>query len=301
MDCQLLDESLLRKKSKEEKVPFENLITIVVLEDILKKIYDSEYADYFLIKNSVVLSSCTYRNKMNRRLNFCIRETKSFLYKKSEIGCIFAKLFRNIKKDCIHWNYNITEKKIKDKTENRSEFFVNIIATVFSVQIPVEIRIEKYREENMLSVQKEILLKFALKEKLSLNCYPSEGIAAEKFLNIIDKLELLSDLSDYMELYQILKTEQLSGRKISELLMEGCKDNGIEVTQQRFDILLSYYKNSYMMKKWKSYLRHEKRKEPKWEDVIEIVGLSFQNIWDSLCKNVIYMGDWMPELGRYID
>lgn len=301
MESQLWDESSLKEKSKEEKVPFENIMTQVVLEEILKKIYGSDYAEYFLIKNSAAATNGMYQDKVIRRLDFCIKETKNFLYKKSEIGCIFAKLFRNIKKEQIHWNYSISEKKIKYKDGYRCEFFVNVVATVFFIQIPVEIRIEKYREENTFSVRKEMLPKFAPEIKLDINCYPGEYIVAEKFLNIIDKLELLGDLSDYIELYQILKSEQLSGRKISETLMEGCKGYGIEMTQQRFELLLSYDKNSYMKKKWKSYLRHEKIKEPKWEDVIEIIGVAFQNIWDSLCQNVIYMGDWMPEIGRYID
>lgn len=300
MEDLLLDEAIFRNKSKEEKIPFENLITQAVLEEILWKIYESEFADIFLIKNSVELLCGTYQSKVNRRIYFCIKETNNFLYEKKEIGYIFAKLFRNIKRDGIHWNYSITESKVKG-TDNKNEICANMTGTIFSIQIPIEIKMEKCREENMISVHKEIRLQLSPERKLKFNCYPVEEIVAEKFLNIIDKLELLSDLSDYMGLYYILKSEMLSGRKVSEVLRKICKDYGIEMKQKRLDILLSYRKNKYMMKKWKSYLRHEKIKEPKWEEVIGMIGAFFRNIWDSLCQNVIYLGDWMPELGRFID
>lgn len=297
----LLDEAIFRQKSKEEKIPFENLIAQVVLEEIIRKIYESEFADIFLIKNSVEILCGTLKGKINRRIYFCIKETNNFIYKKKEIGYIFAKLFRNIKKDSIHWNYSITESKIKDKPDNKIEICANMIGKIFSIQIPVEIKMEKCRQENISSVQKEIILHVIAERKLKCNCYPGEEIVAEKFFNIIEKLELLSDLSDYLELYRIINSEMLSGRKVSEVLRKICKDYGIEMKQQRLDLLLSYQNNNYMMKKWKSYLRHEKIKEPKWEEVIETIEAFFRNIWDSLCQNMIYLGDWMPELGRFID
>lgn len=297
----LLDEAIFRQKSKEEKIPFENLIAQVVLEEIIRKIYESEFADIFLIKNSVEILCGTLKGKINRRIYFCIKETNNFIYKKKEIGYIFAKLFRNIKKDSIHWNYSITESKIKDKPDNKIEICANMIGKIFSIQIPVEIKMEKCRQEKISSVQKEIILHVIAERKLKCNCYPGEEIVAEKFFNIIEKLELLSDLSDYLELYRIINSEMLSGRKVSEVLRKICKDYGIEMKQQRLDLLLSYQNNNYMMKKWKSYLRHEKIKEPKWEEVIETIEAFFRNIWDSLCQNMIYLGDWMPELGRFID
>lgn len=305
MEGQLFDEAALRLKSKEEAVPFENLIARIVLEEILRKIYGSEYADIFLLKNSVEIINGGCKNRAGRTVSFCMWETKNFLYKKSEIGCIFAKLFQNIKKDSVYWNYSITEvkqKNISGKPGAGSGFLANMTATVFSIQVPVEIRMEKCGEDCGACVEKEIALLAAVKEeKLKINCYPGEAAAAEKFLNIIYKLELISDLSDYMQLYQILRSEILSGRKMSELLIDGCKTYGIEIKQKRMDILLSYEKNSYMIKKWKLYLRHEKLKEPDWKDIMETIESFFKIIWDSLCQNVIYLGDWMPELGRFID
>ena len=120
-------------------------------------------------------------------------------------------------------------------------------------------------------------------------------------LEIIEKLELINDLSCYMDIYEIMKKEILSGRKVWELLYQGCKDRNIQVEEKRFDMLKSYQTSRYMEKKWKAYLRREKRQQPGWNEMTDLLFRFFSVLWEHMCQNIIYLGDWMPELGRCID
>ena len=58
---------------------------------------------------------------------------------------------------------------------------------------------------------------------------------------------------------------------------------------------------SYMKKKWKSYLKKEKKKTPSFEEVMKVMIAYYRPIWDSLAEGNYYLGDWMPELMRYLD
>lgn len=289
----LLNESFIRQRSEELDLPFENLLAASILEEIVQRMMESEYAECFWMKSSARLSLEHYRRKVDLNLSFFIQESEKLRYKKSEISRVCADLFRNVKKDAVHWNYNVWM--------DWNIFYISLTAMISSVKVPVQIKLELQQDEQLRPYRKDLKLITNNNKNIQIKCFPSENVLAEKFMQILEKLELLNDLSGYMEIYDILKKEALSGRKVWELLSEGCKMQSIEIEKSRMDLLLSYRNNSFMKKKWKAYLRHEKKKGPGWDEVMHMIDLFFSVIWEHMCRNLIYLGDWMPELGRFID
>ncbi len=293
MSYQILNEFFIRQRSEELQIPFENLLAASVLEEIILRIAESDYSENFWMKNSVRINLENYRRKAELNLLFGIKNTKKFEYKKSEISKVFSELFRNIKKDAIHWNYNVKA--------DQNFICIDVLAAISSLKVPVKIKLEPVFQEKLVPYMKEMRLFINNNRNIQMRCYPSEYVICEKFLEILYKLELLNDLSCYMDIYDILKKEALSGRKVSEILSEGCRERGIQTDAKRFELLMSYRMSSYNEKKWKSYLKHEKKKQPCWNEVMDMMESFFYVIWKHLCENIIYLGDWMPELGRFID
>ena len=289
----LLNESFIRYRSEELQMPFENLLAATILEEILQRIAESEYSESFWMKNSAKINLESYRRKVDLNLSIFIQETKMFHYKKSDISRLCAELFRNLKRDAVHWNYNVCM--------DWGIFYISMMASISSVKVPIKIKLEHLQNENLCPYVKDLKLITNNNKMIQMKCYPSEYVLAEKFLDVMEKLELINDVSCYMDLYDILKREALSGRKVWELLNEGCIERGIEVNQERFSLLMSYQENNYMKKKWKAYLKHERKKGPDWDDVILMTAKFFSVIWEHMCQNLIYLGDWMPELARFID
>lgn len=293
MGCRLLNESFIRQRSKELQIPFENLLAASVLEEIVQRMMESEYAQSFWMKNCSKLNLENYRKKVDLNLVFYIDEKKGLPYKKKEISSLFASLFRNVKKDAVHWNYQVWM--------DWGIIYIDVTAAISSIKVPVKIKLECLTDHKIHPCMKDIQLFTNNNRKIKIKCYPAEYVIAEKFLEILGKLELVNDVSCYMDIYEILKRETLSGRKVCELMREGCLQQGMEVNMDRYKLLLSYRTNSFMTKKWKAYLRHEKRKNPEWNDVFDLMEKFFTFIWESMCQGFIYLGDWMPELGRFIE
>lgn len=293
MSNQLLNDKFIRQRSEELQIPYENLFAASVLEEIVQKIAQSKYAKNFWMKNSEHLKLDNYRKKIDLNLNFYIKETEDFHYKKSEIGNFFAEIFRNYKREAIHWNYHITM--------DGGVIFIDIIATFSLWKIPVKIKLERVAQEHLIPYVRDIQLFSNNHRNVQIYCFPSEYVITEKFLEILDKLELINDMSCYLDIYEILKRDVLSGRKVWELLSEGCTQHGIAVEEKRLAMLSSYRTSSYMEKKWKAFLRRRNRKQPGWNDVMDMMERFFGIIWEHMCRNVVYLGDWMPELGRCID
>lgn len=293
MSNQLLNDKFIRQRSEELQIPYENLFVASVLEEIVQKISNSDYAQNFWMKNSENLNLENYRKKVDLSLSFYVKDSNQFHYKKADIGKLFAELFRNYKKEAIYWNYHITT--------DLNKIYIDVVATLSSLKVPVKIKLEPVIQENLTAYSKDIQLFSNNNQKIKIYCYPSEYVITEKFLEIIKKLELLNDMSCYLAIYEILKKDILSGRRVWELLQEGCAKEKIAIDEKRFQLLLSYRTSKYMEKKWKACLRHEKRKQPQWNAVLDVMERFFGVIWDHMCRNVVYLGDWMPELGRYID
>ena len=131
--------------------------------------------------------------------------------------------------------------------------------------------------------------------------YPMEGILAEHFIRIMRDMELINDMGSYYILYELLSKEMNSSRKVTEQIESLAKEQKIPLKKERFDMFEGYQSSSYMKKKWKSYLKKEKKKTPSFEEVMKVMIAYYRPIWDSLAEGNYYLGDWMPELMRYLD
>ncbi len=293
MGSQLLNDLFLRQRSEELQIPFENLLLASVLEEIVQRIAESDYADSIWLKNSVRLNRENYRNKVEQNLSFFIHDSRKLTYKKSEVSKMFAELFRNLKKDAVHWNYTVWV--------DRTLITVDMVAKIASVPVPVRILFEQVRIANLVPYSRDLKLFIHNSHSVRILCYPSEYLLTEKIVEIIEKLELINDVSCYMEAFCLLKKEALSGRTMCELLRESCRKHQINIEENRIQMLLSYRNQGYMKKKWRAFLRREQRKSPSWEEVMDVLEQFLTRLWEHLCRNLIYIGDWMPELGRFLD
>jgi hypothetical protein len=132
--------------------------------------------------------------------------------------------------------------------------------------------------------------------------YPQELQVVECFYEILDKLELIGSMEAYVNVYQIMNTQSFDGRHIY-LVMEKFRENRpMENLEKCWQEVRGYGSYAYMKKKWDKCQKELPflTEEDSWENVIEMMDNFFTPILESLEKNEIFMGDWMPKLGRYL-
>ncbi|KAI4451071.1 hypothetical protein C823_005620 [Eubacterium plexicaudatum ASF492] len=81
MSNQLLNEKFIRQRSEELQISYENLFAASVLEDIVQKIAQSDYAENFWMKNSESLNLDNYRKKVDLKLSFLLWRPKISIIK----------------------------------------------------------------------------------------------------------------------------------------------------------------------------------------------------------------------------
>ena len=120
---------------------------------------------------------------------------------------------------------------------------------------------------------------------------------------ILRDMELIPDMEIYREVFLILRNENLSGRHVCELLGNMCKAQGLKPDMERMEQILSYREYPYMKKRWEKFCRHSVitgTENLKWEEEMERLAHFLRDMWEAVCKDEVFFGDWMPELERFL-
>lgn len=283
--------SAVKAKSEELKIPYENLLSAFVIEEAVMAFCGSDEAENFRLKNNSILSLEYYRRKAPTRLEYMILSEEELTVR--NVIHRMSKIFQNEKKAELWWKYRV---------EKEDEgICVYLSAKIEELQIPVQLVLEQEKEEPSEPSHEELHPFLEEDRSVEYLHYPIEGILAEHFIRIMRDMELINDMGSYYILYELLSKEMNSSRKVTEQIESLAKEQKIPLKKERFDMFEGYQSSSYMKKKWKSYLKKEKKKTPSFEEVMKVMIAYYRPIWDSLAEGNYYLGDWMPELMRYLD
>lgn len=283
--------SAVKAKSEELKIPYENLLSAFVIEEAVTAVCESDEAENFRLKNNSILSLEYYRRKAPTRLEYVILSEEELTVR--NVIHRMSKIFQNEKKAELWWKYRV---------EKEDEgICVYLSAKIEELQIPVQLVLEQEKEEPSEPSHEELHPFLEEDRSVEYLHYPMEGILAEHFIRIMRDMELINDMGSYYILYELLSKEMNSSRKVTEQIESLAKEQKISLKKERFDMFEGYQSSSYMKKKWKSYLKKEKKKTPSFEEVMKVMIAYYRPIWDSLVEGNYYLGDWMPELMRYLD
>lgn len=283
--------SAVKAKSEELKIPYENLLSAFVIEETVTAVCESDEAENFRLKNNSILSLEYYRRKAPTRLEYMILSEEELTVR--NVIHRMSKIFQNEKKAELWWKYRV---------EKEDEgICVYLSAKIEELQIPVQLVLEQEKEEPSDPSHEELHPFLEEERSVEYLHYPMEGILAEHFIRIMRDMELINDIGSYYILYELLSKEMNSSRKVTEQIESLAKEQKIPLKKERFEMFEGYQSSSYMKKKWKSYLKKEKKKTPSFEEVMKVMIAYYRPIWDSLAEGNYYLGDWMPELMRYLD
>lgn len=303
MSQSLISVAAIKVKSEELQIPFANLALAFVIEEFFIRVSESEFAPYLWIGNPGSYGLEHYKRRLVEGPQFYYQKNPALRAKDGIVpGQVWSRevaeemmrvLCASDEKQGLAWEYRIAENGFQDSIE--------VTAYLENMRIPFQIKIDLPDKEKLSPYSVNFRLFMRNNGQLKLNAYPVEVMAVDCMFEIMEKLELINDMCCYQKLYTILKRETLDGRKIQLQFSEKCKEKGITVNRQKLSTLTGYRSYSYMKKKWKAYLKRENRQYPTWEEVLDLLEVFLSPIWEMMCLDMIFIGDWMPELGRFLE
>lgn len=292
--------TLLSSKAEKEKMSFSDFLGGVVLEEVVNRIANSDAAKCMWLRNSDILGKDKYIKKLQLTLEY------TFILQKLPKG--------NSNLNSRDFLMKIGEKikEILELDNNSGIFFevkqkilkhcmeLSIIGRIEDMQVPIRLKIYGLVDEK-IAPRKECFSPMLLPEKkIEYYHYPAEKLLAERFMEIISRMELIQDMSAYYEVYYLLDHESVDGRKVKEYIDEQCTIQKLAKNKKYLDTIAEYKDYGYMKKKWKVYLRSINSVEPAWDVVMERFQRFFTPVWKAYLEDVVFFGDWMPDLNRFL-
>ena len=228
----MLNPNLIKKKSTELDIPFDNLLLGCLLEEFVVFISENNQDELWII-NDKMLSIDSYKRTM--------KDTLILAYSGSEELDVFSrKLSLSIVSHFMNLGVKVTTKFLSN---NRICFDLQIL----KMMVPINLVIQEAGEVQTFPREKELVLSLQKDSKVNFMAYPLEERIAELSFEILDKLELLNEMEYYIDLYDIIMTEAVEGRKVKDCLAKKCQNkSGFDMA--RLQKLQSYIDYTYMKK-----------------------------------------------------
>ncbi len=288
-----------REKNSHEN-PSIYTVSVLGAEEILKRIQLFSKREKLLLKNDSFLEENRKQNSLTDRMEFFTpeKELENIIIELEKLFLSGQKEKSPPAQECIKICIDDKRKELGNETECFNNLFLQIHKNPYC--IPFEIRLLPYTKDYIYPREKT--RKSLWNEEIfTYYTFPPEEILVIAFYEILNGLELLNDLSWYKEIYEILNREPLEGRKIWESFSHLLQEQPIPSLEKRLDTIESYKNYGYMKKRWKSQSRRSRGHYPQWEQVITLLVTFFTPIFDGVLNDEIFLGDWMPQLGRYLD
>lgn len=300
MEHVAIKKAKLKRISEERQIPFSNLLAEYMLEEIFFLFCDSDFSENIWIKNDYIFQKEDYVNRqyyslelvyhVDEKANRKEKITPGQVLSKELVEYMLSNVFVKEKTKWIRfkWKYQLENEGLG----------VDIQAEYEEMTVPIHVEIESIYNQMVIPEKKEVNSMIRSGEKLVYRHYPIEAILVEELFKIVQYMELIPSMETYHMVYTIISRELLQGLHIRETFLGVCEKNGFTCDEKRGQTIIGYKNYAYMRKKWDKYAKNY---DITWEQVMEKIEKFFLPIWNSICRDEVFFGDWMPELGRYLD
>lgn len=293
-----------REKSKKDDIPLSDLLYGYVIEDFMCRLSGSSFKEHLWLSNENALGEAAYRKTSKESLEFFYMENRK-TYSKSNIEAgdpldtkvlemLLKELFfkEDVRQEEKDWTYQYEEKG--------DQVLVQLNCTYKQMQVPVTVSIKPVVLSTQKPKKRELPMLFETKKAYEYFSYSKERVLTEALFEIVQKLELISNMESYDIVDEILKTQSVSGRYILEDLKAMTEKSPKIKSAKRLEQIATYKDYGYMKKKWQQYCRQQKKEMTDWEELMDRLMHFITPLWKALCEDEIFFDDWMPELGRFL-
>lgn len=291
----LIGKAAIEEKAKGLDIPMEWLFAGYVLEQLAVRLAQSEWGSRLLLKNPSVLGLEAYGRGSSHRLIYCFLKQPQEIFSKAG----FALFLKNTIKWETETNIDWSWRSHMDGTQ----LYVEITASLDEMRMPVELVITPMDERAFTHPAKEFMIRLVMEnnktEKLLL--YPAEELLFDDLAEVFTKLELIGDLTVYERIYDILSIIGFDGRQFQKQLAGFCAKREIVMDEVRYAQMEGYLSYPYMIKKWRAYLKKNRKTAPSWEEVYGRFWSFIKPLWSANLHEMVYLGSWIPDLCRYLD
>lgn len=294
MEQNLLTKKKLKEKSIEYQIPFADLLEVFLQETLMFQILETGFAKRLWLKGREDFSIDGYRKEWQKPLHFVYGQDEGkeqqVLDEKWITG--FAEEICAKREQHIRWSCSMEKEE--------QGYLVYITGEWEEMKVPLVIHISPLVYHAAKPEKQKLQSVFFEKKCAVYQHFPVETYLAEQLFSILKFLELIPSMEVYDTTFRLLEQEAVDGRHIYETLSFLCGNEEVSPQEKRIEMLESYDTYTYMKKRWEKYVRKQGIENISWETVLHRIVLFLRPVWNAMCRDEVFFGDWMPDLERYL-
>lgn len=296
-----MDFEKVKQRSEALQIPTKNLIHGYVMEELANLVTQTAESEELWLENGSILGQQQYGKRMENHLVYCYsgkhitRLVLSLLVELQRLATLGVKAFGQEREELFE-----VEGMPRDGASERGAT-LELTIRGENLYVPVLLTILPVTAEGLYP--KKRVFSSVLNEEREITIYemPAEELVLNHIQQIFTYMELLNEMEIYLDLYEILCQASVEGRGIYRKLLELKEEGKLTIDQKKWKLWQEYHDYIYMKRKWKVLLRRQKLLSPSWEEVHNLLSQFVEPLWNALEKDEAFFGDWMPELGRFLD
>lgn len=271
------------------------LLAGYVMEQLVLKLFESERGKRLLLKNPGVLGLSGLGRGSSHRLYYAYVKQPGEVFNKAEFAVFLKNTIKWETQTNIAWSW-------RSRMEG-SRLVVELSAVLDDMRMPIELVVDPVEEGSFSYSAGEYPLRLLMENNKTcqIAVYPAQELFSDDLGEALTKLELIGDMSVYERIYETLGMLGFEGRQFQKSFENYCTEHAIVLDEVRYAQMERYLTYPYMVKKWKSYLKKQKKIAPTWEEVYGRFWSFLMPPWAASLQGLIYLGSWIPDLGRYLD
>lgn len=273
--------------AKELDISTENLLAGIAREELCALFYLTEFGQELYLMPPEDLGCDSYKKKANRSLRFayCPKKHEAATVEEAVSGIVGAI-------SGVNGEDGIAAKLVGDKK-------ISLEVRLEKMRVPMKIELFDMSNMDIKPEEKRIKL-IRNGEECPYLAYPTEADVATDITGIVKSLELIEDMSVYDKLFFNITNSPMEGKKVWRHLKEGFSASGIDLNENPLEVIYSYANDPYMKKKWDKYIKRQNIKSHDWKTIVTAIHIFIFPIYEAIVLDKPFVGDWMPELGRFL-
>lgn len=291
----------MRERSEALQIPTKNLIHGYVMEEVANLITQTAEGEQLWLENGGILGAKQYGQRMEQHLYYSYtgkhitRLVLSLLVELQRLATLGVKAFGQEREELFE-----VEGMPREGANERSATLELTIRSEH-MYVPVQITIHPIQGEELFPTKRILPSVMGDGRELILYEMPPEEIIIHHVQQMFTYMELVNEMELYLELYEILNKTTVEGRALYRKMRQMQEEQHLAIDEKKWSLWKEYHDYIYMKRKWKVLLRRQKLLSPSWEEVHEKLSFFIEPIWMAIAKEEAFFGDWMPELGRFLD
>ena len=275
--------NLLYEKSNSLRIPYENLIAGCAMEIVIENLFKVKKKVGFELCNGWEFNIAAYQRFRGNQVIVC-----SYLAHRNEVGQYLEDCFQDTIVSMKEFR-NLEEKKLQV-----ADLIVQLDELQIAVQILIREKDKKKEAGDMMSLPSIL----DNQKKINYVSAKREVQIADLIEEMVYYVDFIPDMNSYYRLYQIIHREMIEGRKVVEFLQKNKTKSFI--SKEREHAFFEEEWSTERKEKWSLFLKKMQIEGPKFEEMFQTVKKFMGPLWESVQKDEIFFGDWMPEPERYL-